>query len=97
MMMPDFRPAHTGEKFFGPIGASAVETVSLFMIDPAHFVTSMKCVPVRRIVGVDDGALGDPRLHKCEGLPFRFEHRRNAVAVALANDHHGLALAGLIL
>jgi hypothetical protein len=44
------------------IRASAVEAVSLLMIDPLHFVVAMQGIPSSAFVGVDDGALGDARL-----------------------------------
>jgi hypothetical protein len=36
-MVADFGTANAAKKFLGPIRASAVEAVSLFVVDPAHF------------------------------------------------------------
>src|SRR5438445_11497844 len=38
MVMPNLGTPHAGKELFRPIGAGAVETVSLFMIDPLHFI-----------------------------------------------------------
>jgi hypothetical protein len=45
MVVADLCPAHTAKKFLGPIRASAVEAVSLFMIDPLHLVTLVQFIP----------------------------------------------------
>jgi hypothetical protein len=36
MVVADLGTAHTAEKLFGPIGASVVEAVGLFVIDALH-------------------------------------------------------------
>ena len=45
MMMPDFSAPHAAEKFLGPIRASAVEAVSIFVIDPLDFKARVKRIP----------------------------------------------------
>jgi hypothetical protein len=62
VVVADFSPAHTAEKFLCPIRASAVEAVCLLVIDPLHFETAVEVVPGAGLVGMNDGSLGDPRL-----------------------------------
>ena len=50
MMVTNLRTAHAREKFLGPIRASAIETVSLFVIDAAHLETVVQLVP--RVLGL---------------------------------------------
>jgi hypothetical protein len=42
MMVTLFRPAHTAEKFLGPIRASAVKAIGFFVIDALHFVLGVQ-------------------------------------------------------
>jgi hypothetical protein len=53
-------------------------------------LAAVKIVPGAGFVGVNDGALGDPRLDESE-------HGRKRVAVAFADHDHGLTLAALIV
>src|SRR5947208_3181134 len=96
VMVADLGTAHTAEKFLCPIRASAVEAVSLFVIDTLHFEAAMKLIPVSRFVGADDSALRNPSLDERESMFLGTEHGRQGVAAALANHDHGLTLAGLI-
>jgi hypothetical protein len=94
--MADLGPAHAAKKFLCPIGACAVQAVGLFVVDALHFEAGVKIVPGRRLVGVHDPSLGEARADEIERLPFRAEHGRERIAVALADDDHGLALARLV-
>jgi hypothetical protein len=44
-MMAYFGTTHTAEKFLCRIGASAVERVSLLVIDPLHREAEIECIP----------------------------------------------------
>ena len=48
---------HAAEKFLRPIRASAVEAVRYLVIDALHFEASMKIVPARGLIRVDDRSL----------------------------------------
>ena len=45
VMVADLGAAHTAEKLFGPVGASAVEAVRLLVIDPLNLVTALRPHP----------------------------------------------------
>jgi hypothetical protein len=60
MVMPDLGTAHPAEKFLGPIRTSLARAIRLLVIDPAHLETSAQVIPALPLVGMDDGALGDP-------------------------------------
>jgi hypothetical protein len=48
LMMAGLGATHAAEKFFGPIRASAVEAISLFVIDALHFVSGIMRVQSSR-------------------------------------------------
>jgi len=96
VMVPGFGAAEAAEILLGEVRASAVLAVGFSVIDPLHLEGRMKGIPARRFVGMDDGALGDAGLDEAEGGALRTEHGRDGMAVALADDDDGLALAGLI-
>src|SRR5579885_3762624 len=96
VMMADFRAAHPAEKFLRPIRASAILRIGFFMVDALHFKAGVQLVPVRGVVGIDQRTLGDVSLNERKGLTFGLEHSRDRIAVPLAHDNHGLALAVLV-
>ncbi len=52
---------HAAEKFFCPIGASAVQAVRLLVIDPLHLIAAVKIVLGARFISMHNGSLGDAR------------------------------------
>lgn len=73
MLAADHTP-QPREVAFCKIGVSAVEAVSLGMIDPFHFEGGGEHVPVPKIVGGDYAALDDA--FSCEGDAIGFPSKR---------------------
>jgi len=96
VMVPGFGAAEAAEILLSKVRARAVLAVGLAVIDPLHLESGMQGIPARRFVGMDDGALGDAGLDEAECRALGTEHGRDGMAVALADDDDGLALAGLI-
>jgi hypothetical protein len=69
VVVADLGTAHAREKFFGPIGASAVQAVSLLVIDALHFEAGMEVVPSGRLVGIDDRPLAMRERTKLSAWP----------------------------
>ena len=96
VVVPGFGATEAAEILLSEVRASAVEAVGFAVIDPLHLESRMQGIPARRFVGVNDRALGDAGLDEAERCAFRTEHGRHGMAVALADDDDGLALAGLV-
>src|SRR3984957_10511624 len=88
--------AQAAEIFLGLIGASAVQRISLLVVDPLHFETLMQVIPSAAFVGVHNRALSDASADESRGLAFGIENGRNRIAAALRHDNDHLALAALI-
>src|SRR5438477_6875079 len=98
MMVADLGAAHAAEKRFGVVAMDATaEAVCLLMVDPVQREPRMKFVPCARFVGIDLSTLGDASADKVERRDLGSEHAGERLAVALADHHHDLALARLVL
>src|ERR1700720_686913 len=97
VMVADLGSAHAAEKRFGVVAVDAVaETVRLLMVDPVHREPAVQLVPGAGFVGVNLGALGDPGANEIERRELGSKHAWERLAIALADHHHDLALAGLV-
>ena len=56
----------------------------------------MQRVPVRGLVGVNDGASGDVRLHDGHASRFALADERQRLTIALAGDDNRLTLAFMV-
>ena len=98
MVVADLGPAHAAEKRFGVVAVDAfAEAVRLLMIYAVHREATVQSVPRAAFVGINLGALGDPRADEIKRRDFRGEHAGERLAVPLADHHHDLALARLVL
>lgn len=94
--MADLGPAQPAKELLCRVDACALAAVRLLMVDATHLEAGMQGIPGARVVGIQDRALGDASGDEGQGSGFVWEHGGDAVAAALADDHDGAALAGLV-
>jgi hypothetical protein len=80
------RPARTSDRL----------AAGFLVIDAVHREAAMQLVPRTAFVSISLSALGDPGADEVERGDFGGEHARERLAVALADHHDDLALAGLV-